>query len=99
MDTSVWGPTMWKTLHLITFSYPEKPSFSHRKQFYDFFNNLRYIIPCVYCRKNYIEHLNEIPIEPYLEQSRKVVEEGNPEYSVDSHMEESPLNPANFSRS
>lgn len=73
MNTSVWGPTMWKTLHLITFSYPEKPSFVQRKQFYDFFNNLRYIIPCVYCRKNYIEHLNEIPIEPYLDNNQLLI--------------------------
>jgi len=49
-------------------------------------------------RQQKINERNQEPIEPYLEQSRKVVEEGNPEYSVDSHMEESPLNPANFSR-
>ena len=47
-------------------------------------------------RQQKINERNQEPIEPYLEQSRKVVEEGNPEYSVDSHMEESPLNPANF---
>lgn len=67
MDTKVWGPAMWKTLHLITFSYPEKPSFGQKKQHYDFFNNLRYTIPCIFCRKNYIDHLNEIPLEPHLD--------------------------------
>ena len=73
MDTSVWGPSMWKTLHLITFNYPEKPSFAQKKQFYDFFNNLRYVIPCVFCRKNYVEHLNQIPLEPHLDNNQQLI--------------------------
>ena len=67
MDTKIWGPCMWKTLHLITFTYPEKPSYAEKKYYYDFFNNLRYVIPCINCRKNYINHLNEIPLDPHLD--------------------------------
>lgn len=73
MDSSIWGPSLWNSLHLITLNYPEKPSYAVRKQYYDFFNNLRYIIPCIYCRKNYIEHLNEIPLEPYLDSRQLLV--------------------------
>ena len=73
MDPSIWGPSLWNSLHLITLNYPEKPSFAVRKQYYDFFNNLRYMIPCIYCRKNYIEHLNEIPLEPYLDSRQLLV--------------------------
>ena len=73
MDSSIWGPSLWNSLHLITLNYPEKPSYAVRKQYYDFFNNLRYIIPCIYCRKNYIEHLNEIPLEPHLDSRQLLV--------------------------
>ena len=31
MLTSVWGPSMWFTLHIISFNYPVKPTQDQKK--------------------------------------------------------------------
>lgn len=49
-------------------------------------------------RQQKINERYQEPIEPYLEQSREVVQEENKDYSVNNYMEESPLHPADFSR-
>ena len=38
MLTTVWGPSMWHTLHTISFNYPVKPDMKTRKQYFAFFN-------------------------------------------------------------
>jgi hypothetical protein len=55
--TSIWGPPMWTTLHIISFTYPENPSKEDKQNYYDFFNNLKNILPCQMCRKNLIKNL------------------------------------------
>ena len=35
MLTSVWGPSMWHTLHVISFNYPIYPNKKHKKDHLD----------------------------------------------------------------
>ena len=37
MLTSVWGPSLWHSLHTISFNYPVKPSSQDKKNYYIFF--------------------------------------------------------------
>ncbi len=57
MLTSVWGPSMWLTLHTISFNYPVKPSKQQQQDYYNYFLLVGKILPCGYCRKNYQKNL------------------------------------------
>lgn len=63
IDPSLWGLHMWKSLHYITLSYPDKPTEEIKLLFKDFFTNIIYkFLPCEKCRYNYKKHLIEIPL-------------------------------------
>ena len=51
MLTSVWGPSMWLSLHTISFNYPVKPSKQQQEDYYNYFLLVGKILPCGYCRK------------------------------------------------
>jgi Erv1 / Alr family len=59
MDTRYWGPSGWKLLHSITFSYkPEK-----KNQYKEFFYTIAFVLPCKFCRKSYSEYITDDPID------------------------------------
>ena len=62
MLTSVWGPSLWHSLHTISFNYPVNPSNLEKKNYYDFFISLKNILPCRYCRENYVKNIKTIPL-------------------------------------
>ena len=62
MLTTVWGPSLWHSLHTISFNYPVKPSNVEKKNYYDFFRSLKNILPCGYCRENYVKNIKTIPL-------------------------------------
>ena len=53
MDTRYWGPSGWKLLHSITFSYDEKL----KNKYNDFFTTIAFVLPCKHCRKSYSEYI------------------------------------------
>jgi hypothetical protein len=59
MDTRYWGPSGWKLLHSITFSYKELL----KKHYYDFFYVIAFLLPCKHCRKSYSEYITNDPID------------------------------------
>jgi Erv1 / Alr family len=66
MDTTVWGPFMWKTIHHIALSYPSPPAPEERRAYRAFFENLHEVIPCKVCAANYRQHLKELPVSEFL---------------------------------
>jgi len=60
MITSIWGPSGWFFLHLITFGYPINPTNIDKKNFYNFFYYLQYVLPCGKCKINYKNNINEV---------------------------------------
>lgn len=74
MEPKIWGPPAWHFLHTVTFNYPEKPSYKDKSNYYDFFHNLQFILPCDICQANYRRHLKEYPISPYLDSKKTLVE-------------------------
>ena len=74
MEPKIWGPPAWNFLHTVTFNYPEKPSYKDKSNYYDFFHNLQFILPCELCQSNYQKHLKEYPISPYLDSKKTLVE-------------------------
>lgn len=55
---SIWGPPMWKSLHLISFGYPKNPSNDDKNHYKSFFQLLAYILPCKACRESYYYFIN-----------------------------------------
>ena len=62
MLTSVWGPSLWHSLHTISFNYPLKPSLKDKINYRKFILQLQHVLPCKYCRINFKENLKVINI-------------------------------------
>jgi hypothetical protein len=62
MMTSIWGPAMWHSLHTISFDYPVNPTSEEKKHYKEFIQNLKYVLPCKYCRINLTNNLKIHPI-------------------------------------
>lgn len=73
MNQNIWGPHLWFSLHTITFNYPLKPTIDDKDNYRNFFNSMKNVIPCSVCKKNYIRHLNEIPIDQHLHNRKSLV--------------------------
>ena len=59
MDTRFWGPSGWRLLHLITFTYEP----SQAEKVGKFFETLPYVLPCKFCRCSLTEYMDEDPIQ------------------------------------
>ena len=62
MMTSIWGPTMWHSLHCLSFNYPTHPSKQQKKDHANFIFSLGQVLPCRYCRENFQENINSVGI-------------------------------------
>jgi len=62
MLTYIWGPSLWHTLHTMSFNYPVKPTNEQKKNYYNFFIELQNVLPCKYCRDNYTKNLKILPL-------------------------------------
>ena len=62
MLTSVWGPSLWHYLHVMSFNYPVKPTKQQKKHYKNFILNLRHVMPCKYCRINLRKNLKAHPL-------------------------------------
>ena len=62
MLTSVWGPSLWHSLHTISFNYPVNPTLKQKREYLSFFKSLKNILPCKYCRINYVNNLKSVPL-------------------------------------
>jgi len=62
-----WGPFFWHTFHITALGYPSDPSYAHKKAAKEFFESLKFLIPCPICRDHYEQHLAKYPITPHLD--------------------------------
>ena len=62
MLTTIWGPSLWHSLHTISFNYPNKPTLFQKKKYRSFILNLQYILPCKYCRINLKKNFKCLPL-------------------------------------
>jgi len=59
MDTRYWGPSGWKLLHTITFSYTH----DLKDNYAEFFTTIAFLLPCKHCRKSYTQYILEDPVD------------------------------------
>lgn len=63
MISSVWGPAMWHYLHTMSFNYPVNPTIEDKRHYKCFVLNLRYVLPCKYCRMNLKTNFKQLPLK------------------------------------
>lgn len=63
MISSVWGPAMWHYLHTMSFNYPVNPTIEDKQHYKCFVLNLRYVLPCKYCRMNLKTNFKQLPLK------------------------------------
>ena len=63
MLTAIWGPSLWHTLHTISFNYPVNPTSKDKKTYFAFFKNLSNILPCRYCRENDKKNIQDVKLD------------------------------------
>jgi hypothetical protein len=74
MEPNIWGKHAWIFLHSVSMNYPDNPTNDDRKNYKNFFENLRFILPCEVCKKHYSKHIQSKPIEHSLHSKKKLVE-------------------------
>ena len=62
-----WGPFFWHTIHIIALGYPQEPSHAHKKSAKEFYESLKFLIPCPICKEHYVAHMEKYPITPHLD--------------------------------
>ena len=73
MLTSVWGPSLWHSLHAISFNYPVNPTKEQKLQYLEFFRSLKHVLPCKYCRENYKKNIKTVPLNMLTMKSRETL--------------------------
>ena len=62
MLTTVWGPSLWHFLHIMSFNYPVHPTRENKDQYRAFVFSLEHILPCKYCRINLKRNFKSVPL-------------------------------------
>jgi hypothetical protein len=57
MSTTIWGPLLWSSMHIISFNYPTNPSESDKTNYKIWILSYKNILPCAYCRINFDKNL------------------------------------------
>lgn len=73
MLTSVWGPSMWHTLHTISFNYPVDPTKNDKRNYRDYILNLKYVLPCGKCRANLKNNFKKLPLKTHHMKNRETL--------------------------
>jgi hypothetical protein len=70
MLTSIWGPSLWHYLHVISFNYPVKPTKLQKNKYKQLLLNLQYTLPCKYCRINLKNNFKKYPLTDKIFENR-----------------------------
>lgn len=70
MLTSVWGPSLWHYLHVISFNYPNEPTKLQKSKYKQMLLNLQYTLPCKYCRINLKNNFKKFPLNNSIFENR-----------------------------
>ena len=63
ISPNLWGPHLWKFMHLFTLSYPNEPTEDEKDIAYNFFTSIQRVLPCEKCRYNFKNHLETLTEE------------------------------------
>ena len=64
MEPCVWGPSLWNSIHYIALAYPDAPSETDKKAYFEFYRDLYRVLPCEVCSKHYQAHWADQGLRP-----------------------------------
>ena len=70
MLTSIWGPSLWHYLHVMSFNYPVNPTNIQKQKYKQLLLNFQYTLPCKYCRINLTNNFKKFPLKPEIFENR-----------------------------
>ncbi len=73
MIPDIWGPHVWKSMHLIAAGYPNKPTKTDKKVYKRHFVNIGNVLPCKQCSLNFKKHLIKYDINKYLTSKKRLM--------------------------
>jgi hypothetical protein len=95
ISPDLWGPHLWKFMHLFTLTYPNEPTEEEKDIAYNFFTAIQTVLPCEKCRYNFKNHLETLT-EEVLDSNESLVKwlfdihnevnktTGKPQFSFDN---------------
>ena len=74
VSMEIWAPCTWKAVHIIALGYPKTPNQQDQMNYKDFYMALGAVLPCYKCSVNYKKHIEDLPINNYLDSTNKLFE-------------------------
>ena len=69
IDPKIWGRSYWDIFYYTALSYPKNPTPNDKMKYKQFFQLAGSVVPCEKCRNNFTKHIQELPIDDYLDSS------------------------------
>tara|TARA_Y100000741_G_scaffold201141_2_gene152963 strand:- start:4854 stop:5435 length:582 start_codon:yes stop_codon:yes gene_type:complete len=57
MQSAIFGPPYWMTIHMASFNYPVEPTDTHKQHYLNWLLSFEHVLPCRYCRENFPKNL------------------------------------------
>lgn len=70
LNPEKWGKYFWIGLNFIGYAYPENPSDEDKQNVKNYIMSLGKVIPCDRCRGNFVNHLQKLPLDDIVLESR-----------------------------
>ena len=62
MNSELWGPPMWHTLHTLSLDYSHVPTTEQQQTMSVFLDAIGKLLPCISCREHYQRYVQEYPL-------------------------------------
>lgn len=72
-NPKIWGPHYWFFIHTTALTYPNNPSDSIKKKYYELIINMPMFIPDHQTSLEFEQLLNDFPVMPYLDNTNSFV--------------------------
>jgi hypothetical protein len=66
VNPAIWGPQLWYIMFIFAMNFPKDANEKLKKEYYNFFNSIKHLIPCSACRKSYTEYFKKYPIKKHF---------------------------------
>lgn len=70
MQSAIFGPAFWMTIHLVSFNYPNEPTDEDKQNYATWLMSIGKVLPCKYCRLNFEKNMQSAGFNESCMQSR-----------------------------
>jgi hypothetical protein len=57
MQSAIFGPAFWMTIHITSFNYPPQPTEEDKANYENWLRSIGKVLPCRYCRENFEKNM------------------------------------------